>query len=123
MRRFDGALAWATLIKPEQDRLGAIALELVAAWQGESSLEHADGVCIYAAAAIDLADMLEQTAAMLVPELDLDPERTPVDELPGLPSLIAQTCRVCGRTEHEADAEQLAFAEPGLCARCGGPAA
>lgn len=106
--RFDGARAWALLKPQEQARIGAIALELAAAWRAqavaraEAAASGRDMLvegCTPIERAAEAADLklvaeLEVAALRAVPQLAQD--------LALIPSRLGMVCDPCGCSEFDA---------------------
>lgn len=116
--RFDGAAVWDELTGGEQAEIGAIALELLAAWwaQEQASDPHdGEDALLRAADAAEmlLINMLRDTLVEAVPR-----ELLEVDGQPRLPSLLGPVCRGCGCSQNDACDVGCGWHEPDLCTAC-----
>lgn len=115
--RFVGADAWDRLPADQQRMIGAIALELVVAWNGQDAYDDGRHTRPFGAGEPLLLDMLHAHVDAAIPDV-IAAELLPV------PSLLGPVCRSCGCSEHDAcltEAAPCAWAEPGLCTACAVP--
>lgn len=118
-KRFDGGATWATLPAEKQERIGAIALELLAAWWAqEQAADRYNGSdpMLRAANAADILLIEELREAMVdaVPREALED----AEGNPFIPSLLGPVCRVCGCSQEDGCAIGCGWAEPDLCTAC-----
>lgn len=116
MERFDGKALWPTLTREQQEDIGAIALELVAAWacldHGRPDLpnaisragEHADHA---------LLSQLQGAFVEAVPR-----DAVYAGDVPRVPSMIGAVCRACGCSEYDPCEGGCGWHEPDLCTAC-----
>jgi hypothetical protein len=117
--RFDGEIVWAGLTDMEQAAIGAIALELVAAWycsenSGDDETEQTPLSRAADAADFHLLESLRQTFVDAVPRTVLDN----LDGQPLLPSKLGPVCRECGCSGDDACDVGCGWHEPSLCTAC-----
>lgn len=97
--RIDGAAEWAKLPPDVQARIGASAIELIAAWVGvDAALDTDDEPATAATRAFEAADahcsdQLLEAVSEAVPAID--PDR------PLLPASLGKVCAQCGRHHDE----------------------
>ncbi len=121
MERFDGAAAWREISPIIQDRIGAIALELVVAHlTTDRSFDAEVGAWLDAAAgraaehaSVDLGAKLDASVVAALPEKVVGPG-VPL----AVPSLIGQVCRACGCSEDDACCGGCSWVAPDLCSKC-----
>lgn len=126
--RIDGGAAWAGLTPEQQAEIGAIAIELAAAWAAQDALDDIVGGSVWTEArrAADAADILLIAALGQAVQDAIPPELLrPVNSHPPLPSRLGPVCLACGCTEHDAcitTAGPCGWATPDLCSACAAPA-
>lgn len=121
LARFDGAAAFEALTPTHQAEIGAIALEIAAAWEGIVGASPPPAVSRAAQEALHrLSDRLYARARDM-----LTAGTFTEGDVPRVPSLIGPVCHACGCSEHDAcwtEAGPCAWAEPDLCTGCAGAA-
>ena len=119
--RFDGAAVWADLPAEQQSRIGAIALELLAAWyaqeMGRAELLDDETPLSRAGGAADflLINELRELLVEAVPRAALE-----IDGQPRLPSMLGSVCRVCGCSHRDACGFGCYWIADDLCSACAG---
>ncbi len=119
--RFDGLTTWKALPVRHQQEIGAIALEIVAAWycqenDPEQVNRHEETPLTRAASAADalLLQKLQEAFVEAVPRSALEHEGKP-----RLPSLLGPVCRACGCSQNDACPPfSCSWVEPDLCSAC-----
>lgn len=116
--RFDGAAAWTQLPPEEQAKIGALALELIAAWACNDEVnETADLPEAYARAAgfcdAELISALQDTVVDALPR-----DAFFEGDLARIPSHLGPICRVCGCTQHDGCECGCGWAADDLCTSC-----
>lgn len=116
--RFDGCAAWAQLPPEEQAKIGALALELVAAWACNDEVDETT----------ELPEAYARAAGLCDAELISALQETVVDALPRdvffegdlarIPSHLGPICRVCGCTQHDGCECGCGWAADDLCTSC-----
>ena len=108
--RLDGRTVWRTLQPDDQEDIGALAIELVAAYRGMESAG-IDEVRPYEAADAVIHNALYSLVSPLVPGLDYD-EPTPI------PRTLGRVCRVCKCSHTDPCDPPCGWAEEDLCTAC-----
>lgn len=116
--RFHGSVAWTGLSAEQQAKIGALALELVAAWACSDEVnENSELPQAYARSAgfcdAELISALQDSVVDALPR-DVFYE----GELARIPSHLGPICRVCGCTEHDGCACGCGWAAHDLCTSC-----
>jgi len=119
--RFDGAATWKSLTVHHQQAIGAIALEIVAAWYCQENdpdqvNRHEETPLTRAASAADalLLMRLQEAFVEAVPRSALEHQGKP-----RLPSLLGAVCRACGCSQNDAcQPFSCSWVEPDLCSAC-----
>ncbi|CAA0128978.1 Uncharacterised protein [Starkeya nomas] len=127
--RIDGSAAWAQLSPEQQADIGAIAIELVAAWACDDQLQEAaqprDELIQEIA---DLSEAYARAAGYCDAEMISALQDAVVDALPReiffegevarIPSRLGPICRRCGCTEYDGCEGGCSWAEDDLCTAC-----
>lgn len=108
--RLDGRTVWRTLEPDDQEDIGALAIELVAAYRGMENAGVGD-VRPYEAADAVIHNALYSLVSPLVPGLDYD-EPTPI------PRTLGRVCRVCKCSHTDPCDPPCGWAEEDLCTAC-----
>ena len=110
--RIDGTAEWAKLPPDVQTRIGAAAIELIAAWFGADATADdalarrtAETRAFEAAEAL-CSDRLLEAVTENVPAID--PDRPP------LPASLGDICHNCGRTQEDPCEDGCAWCAPDL---------
>lgn len=106
--RFDGKAAWGDLTDEQQAEIGAIALELVVAWNGQDAYEEAEKRRPFKEAEGLLLDALHRAVEDTIPQV------IAAEPLP-FPSHLGPVCRRCGVSDLP---DPNDWAEDDLCGVC-----
>ncbi len=117
--RFDGAAVWLTLSEEQKAGIGAMTLELLAAWYAiETTLDPHDPDQPLHRAAEGAEDLLieglRERLVEAVPRNLLED----IEGEPRLPSILGAVCRSCGCTDNNACFPACSWVEPDLCSAC-----
>ncbi|CAA0130184.1 Uncharacterised protein [Starkeya nomas] len=129
--RIEGSAAWALLSPEQQADIGAIAIELVAAWACDDQLNEAaqsgDGL---AHEITDLSEAYARAAGFCDAEMISALQDAVVDALPReiffegavarIPSRLGPICRCCGCSASDACWGGCNWTEDDLCSSCAG---
>lgn len=121
--RFDGAAAWSVLPVAQQDAIGAIALELVAAWSLEERVfEDAPLLppSVVRASMQGDAEIIDLLKEAFVEAIGLDAVCSP-EGVPLIPTLYGRVCRHCGCSDGDAcaaEGDRCGWESPDLCSAC-----
>ncbi len=114
--RFSGHECASELTLRKQRALVNVALEFAAADHGaDLAMTVAEERPYLAARHAALCELAALFAEHVIDDI------VPGDEMPGVPALLGEYCRVCGCSGHDAcDGffDPCAWAQPGLCSRC-----
>ncbi|MCX5495772.1 hypothetical protein OSH11_13745 [Kaistia dalseonensis] len=118
--RFNGSVAWAALSPAAQAEIGAIALELVAAFHCMEAAGHGPIQTAEDRAADAAVDALDVRLVAAFREHIGDDALLAADGHMRLPSLLGPVCCSCGCSEHDACGLGCSWVEPDLCSACQG---
>lgn len=123
--RFDGEAVWEALTPAQQAEIGAIALELIVAQNGEDAYYDGSEIKLEARPFLAVQPILNDMLMNAVQDAlrehvsALNDDTLPVP----IPSMLGPVCRVCRCSEDDPCEEGCGWSETDLCTACIGKVA